>query len=124
MNTKEQGAIGVAAAILHFTKLGWSVSLPVSDTQRYDLIFDDGFNLSRVECKTTSYIRNGKFEVNLATAGGNQSWNGVIKNISSKDSDFVFVYTTAGDCYVIPTDMLDGMGSATLGPKYDRCKVA
>jgi hypothetical protein len=123
MNTKKQGDIGVAAAILHFTELGWAVSKPLADSQRYDLIVDDGLALFRIECKTSDYIRNGKYEVKLATAGGNQSWNGVIKQISANDSDLLFIRTTAGDQYLLPTKLVDGMGSLTLGSKYEEYKL-
>ena len=88
MNSRQQGAIGVGRAIAHYSSKGYAVFIPVSDVSRYDLIVDTGEKLLRVEVKTTRSVRN---DVSLRTLGGNQSWSGEIKRISSSDCDIVFV---------------------------------
>ena len=88
MNSKQQSSIGIARAISYFTNKGYSVFIPVSDCNRYDLLIDTGENILRVEVKTTTQ-KSGQTE--LRTLGGNQSWNGIIKFISSKDCDIVFI---------------------------------
>ena len=85
MNSKKQGAIGVAFAISHYTAQEYAVFIPVSDTSRFDLIIEKDGKLSRVEVKTTK----SKL-IDLRTSGGNQSWNKVYKKISSEDCDKVF----------------------------------
>lgn len=87
VNTKQQGAIGVARAIRYFGDRDCSVFVPVSDTSRYDLVVDNGEELLRIEVKTT---RSDVGEVCLRTSGGNQSWSGVVKRISADDCDVVF----------------------------------
>lgn len=87
MNTKQQGAIGVARALRYFADQGYAVFIPVSDTSRYDLIVDTGEVLKRVEVKTTTSSRGA---IELRTHGGNQSWSGEYKRISSEDCDWVF----------------------------------
>lgn len=86
-NSRIQGDVGVARAVLYFTERGYQVSKPMSDSQRYDLIVDDG-RLHRVEVKTTSIGA-----VCLKTSGGNRSGNKIIK-LSSEDVDWLFVYNT------------------------------
>jgi PD-(D/E)XK endonuclease len=88
VNTREQGAIGVGKAIAYYAAKGYAVFIPVSDVSRYDLIVDTGERLLRVEVKTTTQV-NG--HVRLTTQGGNQSWNRVIKKISSDECDLVFL---------------------------------
>jgi len=55
----------------------------------YDLIADFGDRLVRVQVKTSTYRlktstyrRNNRWEVTLATRGGNQSWNGLVRTSS------------------------------------------
>lgn len=112
MNTKRQGDIGVAAAILYYTKLEYTVSAPLTDAARYDLIVDkyDG-KLYRVQCKTSSYVSGPGFNVQLATSGGNQSWNGKKKYISSEECDLVFVWCTNDSLWEIPVAFVDGKAS-------------
>lgn len=88
MNTRQQGAIGVAKAVAYFGAKGCSVFVPVADCSRYDLIVDCDGSLLRVEVKTTTTIRG---TVSLRTKGGNQSWNGESKRLSAKDCDVVFL---------------------------------
>lgn len=114
--------MGVAAAIWFYTKNGYIVSLPMTEATRYDLIVDDGERLCRVQCKTTGFKRPGSstYEVQLATSGGNQSWNRVSKHLSSTECDRVFIYRLDGVMYEYPIEVLDGKGSLRLGPKQDK----
>lgn len=123
MNTRKQGAWGVGRAIAYFTRLGWAVSLPIADTQRYDLIVDNGDRLYRVEVKATRYKVKERYICGLRTLGGNQSWSGVTKKFSCEDSDYLFVTTEEGDSYLIPSSIIDGIAQLYLGPKYNQYKL-
>lgn len=59
MNTKDLGELSQAKIISRCLELGFSVSIPFGDNQRYDLILDckDG-TLLRVQCKTAWKVRN------------------------------------------------------------------
>lgn len=110
MNTKHQGALGVAHAINYYTSRGHAVFVPVTDVLRYDLVVDKGEGPIRVEVKTT---RTGK--VMLKTCGGNQSWNKVIKNLSMEDCDEVYCYNCAtGHSEIFPSKDLDGRAQITI----------
>ena len=54
-NFKQQGNIGMAYAIAYYTKLGYVVSIPLTDSQDYDLIIDTGIKLLKVQVKTTDF---------------------------------------------------------------------
>jgi len=52
MNTKDKGDISEQKIILDLIQSGYSVSQPVGDNDRYDLILDVGGELYRVQVKT------------------------------------------------------------------------
>lgn len=54
MTTKILGNAGLGRAIAHFTKLGQTVCVPLTDSQKYDLIVDDGTRLLKVQVKASS----------------------------------------------------------------------
>lgn len=100
MNSRQQGAIGVAKAIAHYSSLGWSVSVPIADAQRYDLIVDDGSGPQRVECKTST---TGDFH--LRTQGGNRSWSGEPRMFDPTEVERLFLYNvTTGQSWDYPAE--------------------
>lgn len=124
MNTKEQGDIGVAHAIYWYTLQGYKVSIPNTDSTRYDLIVDKDGKLFRVQCKTTFRKgKYGKYEVSFRTSGGNQSWNKVVKFISSDETDLVWVTTEDRQAYEFPVELCENKSSFTLGEKYNAYKI-
>ena len=48
INFKKQGDMGMCYAIAYYSKLGWTISIPVTDSQDYDLIVDTGTKLLKV----------------------------------------------------------------------------
>jgi hypothetical protein len=90
----------------------------------YDLIADWGDRLQRVQVKTSSCWREGRWEVTLATRGGNQSWSGLVKVLDRSRCDSVFVHVGDGRRWHIPIAALGG-GSGILlaGPKYAAYEV-
>ena len=59
MNTKHKGEISESVIVAELLKLGYSVSRPVGDNQRYDLILDVNGVLYKVQCKTASLMSGG-----------------------------------------------------------------
>lgn len=115
-NSKQKGNIGLGAAIAHFTKEGYSVSLPLTESQRYDLIVDDGTKLYRVEVKTSSHKKpSGSYEVLIKTCGGNKSFN-TTKHFDCEAVDLLFILTEDGKQYCIPTSAMNGVKSSICVP--------
>jgi hypothetical protein len=49
--TQRKGDIATSRAIARFTAMGYDVSIPLTESAAYDLIVDDGTQLTRVQCK-------------------------------------------------------------------------
>ena len=121
-NSKKKGDIGVAVAISTFVARGNTVLFPLSDSEPYDLVFDNG-TLHKVQVRTTeSQQPNGNFRVNLRVMGGNQSFQ-TIKRFDKNTVDFLFVLTKDGDKYLIPSTDIINVNSITLCQKTERYKL-
>ena len=63
---QDKGRAGISAAIGYFGMNGYTVSIPLNDTQGYDLIVDDGEKLMKISCKATgSRSKSGASVVSL-----------------------------------------------------------
>ena len=125
INSKKQGDIGMCYAMAYYAKLGWTVSVPVTDSQDYDLVVDNGTRLFKVQVKTTKSISpSGNYVVNLRTMGGNRSGAGKYKDFSENSSDLLFALTDSGDCYSIPRDAITSKNTINLGEKVLMYKVS
>jgi PD-(D/E)XK nuclease superfamily protein len=122
---RRQGNAGELSAIAWLTEAGADVSKPLFEVADYDLVADfPGRELLRVQVKTSTCWRNGRFEVALCTRGGNQSWNRVIKRIDAARCEYLFVHVGDGRRWFIPTDRLGGGSGIRLGgPKYQKYEV-
>ncbi|HEY4493558.1 MAG TPA: group I intron-associated PD-(D/E)XK endonuclease [Candidatus Paceibacterota bacterium] len=98
--TQRKGDIAVTHAVASFTKLGYDVSLPVTESAAYDLILDTGASLRRVQVK---YSTNGG-EVGLRRIHSN-SQGYVIKKIKNNAFDWLYIFTGAGAEYLIIRDL-------------------
>ena len=62
---KEKGRAGMSLAIAYFGANGYTVSIPLNDTQDYDLIVDKDNILLKVQVKFTGTKECGKYRVKL-----------------------------------------------------------
>lgn len=91
MNTVSIGDIGESLAIAKFTKEGLTVSKPLSNNARYDLIVEFNNKLYKVQVKTTNSIKEGK--MTFATKTTNYTKGNWASNAYSKDEvDIFFLY--------------------------------
>jgi hypothetical protein len=124
VNSKKQGDVGLGAAIAWFSSQGFTVLIPLTDSQEYDLVVDQGGRLFKIQVKTVSHRNScGNFEVELRTKGGNKSGTGKTKLFDPVLIDYLFVLTSNGDRYVIPAINLFGNTQVTLGANRDKYKV-
>jgi hypothetical protein len=49
-----------------------------------------------VQVKTSRLYRLGRWDIMLATKGGNRSWGGVVKVFTPDRADYVFVHVADG----------------------------
>ena len=86
INRKQIGRIGLSMAINYFTCQGYTVSLPMNDTQWYDLIIEKNGKFETVQCKATQ-TENG--EISLRNTGGTKG--SVYDNITNhSELDYLF----------------------------------
>lgn len=100
MNSKQKGSIAVAQCIAKLYKLGYEVLLPVGDRNSYDLVFDDGKKLYRVQVKFAGKRARGTYRAGLRITGGNQSYN-YARKYDNDAFDYLFVYSEEDKSYLI-----------------------
>ena len=105
--------------------VGANVAYPFGHSPDWDLIAELDGHLHRVQVKTSTCFRLNRWAVQLATRGGNQSWNGTVKRIDGTRCDDLFVLVGDGRQWFIPVSALGGGAGILLGgPKYARFEVA
>jgi hypothetical protein len=121
---KLQGNVGVARAVYEYTKRGYTVLAPLSDSDKYDLVVDIDGDLKKVQVKTSRHqTSTGGYEVTLATKGGNRKMN-TIRKRSQGDYDELFVLIETGECWSIPTSALKAKHALMVtAPKYSLYKM-
>jgi hypothetical protein len=125
MNTRQQGDLGERAAVVWLLAAGANVAYPFGHSPDWDLIAELDGTLLRVQVKTSTCFRLGRWAVQLATRGGNQSWNGTVKTVDASRCDQVFVLVGDGRQWFIPVGALGGGTGIHLGgPKYASFEVA
>jgi len=115
---KTHGAVAHSLCIAYLCSMGYVVSFPIFDNARYDLIFDDGICLKKVQCKSSKLYSTGKnyYKVPLENSSSQKRYN---------VDQFDYLWTTTNDkAYFIPVNSLPHDNSGNLGsgilltPKY------
>lgn len=124
MNSKAQGNVGVAMAVAYYTSQGLEVALPFGDNCRYDLLVERDRKFVRVQCKTSTCLRDGKFQVNMKTHSSRKADGTTKISYLSKDEiDEVFIWCADGSLYILPPEKFHGHGNFTTGPRNSKYKV-
>lgn len=120
---KEKGNAGLGIAIAFFTTNGYVVSIPLNDTQDYDLIVEKNNQLSRVQVKSSSCIdKNGRYQVALKSCGGTKGTT--YKTFKDTDVELLFIFLENKDMYLIPReDILNNKSTLTICNKYAKYRV-
>ena len=124
-NPRRQGDIGEGIAAAWLIQQGYGLWLPFGHSPDVDLIAQRDEQLFRIQVKTTTLFRKGRWCVTLCTSGGNQSWNRVVKKLQPTAYDFLFVLVGDWRSWFIPASAVDGGRGLLLGgPKYAEFEVA
>ncbi len=94
-STQRKGDIGVTQAIATFTRKGYDVALPITESSPYDILIDDGEGVWRVQVRYSS----GK-EVDLRRVHSN-SKGYVVKKPKDNAYDWLYVLKSSGEEYLI-----------------------
>jgi len=121
--TTDQGNIGLSKAIYELQRLGYRISVPLTENQDYDLIGDKDNKLNRIQVRTTKYTtKYGIYMANLRVMGGNQSFHTIKKRTKGK-YEFLYTLTDNNDSYLIPDDKINVENSLALGKKMEEFKI-
>jgi hypothetical protein len=93
---RRQGDIGEAAAIAWPTRAGFRVWVPLGHSPDVDLTGQRDDRLFRIQVKTSTALRNGRYEVSPATKGGNRSWSGRVKPMDRQRFEYLFASSPTG----------------------------
>lgn len=119
---KDKGRAGLAAAIQYYTFQGHTVSIPLNDTQYYDLIVDKDGQLCKIQVKATGQkSRYGWPIVSVKSCGGTKGTP--YQYLKDTDIDFLFVLTGDQQMYEIPKSEITASTSLNLGPDRQKYRI-
>lgn len=95
---KQTGRIGLSMAINYFTVKGYTVSIPINDTQWYDLVIEKDGKLETVQCKATATENS---EISLRSTGGTKgtAYDNILNH---SELDWLFCVNKDLDMWLIP----------------------
>lgn len=121
-SNKEIGNSSLGIAIAYFSSHGYTVSIPLNDTQDYDLIVEMQNKLYRVQVKGTKCkTKFGIFQASLRSFGGTKGT--VYKRVKDTSIELVFIVTSNLDKYLIPKDDIKNGNAISLGKKYQQYRL-
>ena len=106
-NTQHKGDTATAQCIATFTRRGFDVLIPLTESAAYDLVLDTGESLVRVQIKYSS-----RKEVDLRNIHSNAKGY-VVKKTKKNSYDWLYVLHESGAEYLVK-ECLDGRRSITF----------
>lgn len=121
-SNKEKGNAGLGMAIAYFSGNGYTVSIPLNDTQDYDLVVEKDGILKTVQVKATGCkTKSGNYQVALKSCGGTKGKT--YKTVIETDVDIVFIITENLEMYKIPKDDIENKTTLNICNKYYKYRV-
>ena len=106
--TQRKGDTAVAQAIATFTRCGYDVSLPLTESAPYDVVVDTGKMLYRVQVR---YFSNKQVDLRQIHSNSNGY---VIKKMKTKTYDWLYLLHQSGEEYLYKQCFI---GRRALNPK-------
>lgn len=119
---KEKGNTSLGIAIAYYSSNGYTVSIPLNDTQDYDLIVDKEDVLKKVQVKSTSCkTKYGNYQVALKSCGGTKGKT--YKTLIDTNVDELFILIENFDMYILPIEEIKNKSTLNICEKYNKYKV-
>lgn len=119
---KEKGNSSLGIAIAYYSSNGYTVSIPLNDTQDYDLIVDKENVLRKVQVKSSACkTKHGNYQVALKSCGGTKGKT--YKTVKETNIDELFVLLENLEMYIIPIKELYNKSTLTVCDKYNKYRV-
>ena len=84
---KDKGRAGMSLGIAYFGANGYTVSIPLNDTQWYDFVIEKNGIFQTVQCKATGSKTN---TIELKSSGGTKG--GIYDNVLNHPVDYLFCF--------------------------------
>ena len=110
ISRKQIGRIGLSMAINYFTMQGYTVSIPINDTQWYDLIVEKDDKFYTIQCKATNTSND---VIDLRSTGGTKGtvYDAVLNH---SKLDYLFCVNKDFNMWLIPIKDLPQCNRITL----------
>ncbi len=119
---KEKGNSSLGISIAYFSTNGYTVSIPLNDTQDYDLVIEKNKVFQSVQVKATGCkTKYGNYQLALKSCGGTKGKT--YKTVTETNVDLLFAITKEMSMYLIPIIELNNKSTLTLSDKYKQYKV-
>lgn len=100
-------------AIAYFGSNGYIVSIPLNDTQDYDLVVEKDNKFYKVQCRATNHLtRDNIYQLDLRSCGGTKGT--VYSRIIDTKIDFLFALCGDGTMFLIPKKAIKNLRSINL----------
>lgn len=114
MNSKQKGSHGVGMAVAYFTSVGLVVSLPINDSQNYDLVIDDGV-LKKVQVKYAGRVNEvGNHVASLRSVSGTSRQT--YSTFKESEVELLFIVDGTGRMLKIPREDVTAVSNLTITP--------
>lgn len=110
LSRKQIGRIGLSCAIHYFTVKGYTISLPLNDTQWYDLIVEKDDKFSTIQCKSTN-TSNASIELKSTGGTNGSAYDTVFEH---PKLDYLFCTDKDLNMWLIPIKDIPNNKSITL----------
>lgn len=108
-DNKSKGRAGLSLAIAYFSLQGYTISVPLNDTQWYDLVIEKDGKFETVQCKFTG---SKDKVIKLCSAGGTKGE--VYDNILNHPVNWLFCVEDDLTMYLIPMEDLIKAGNKNM----------
>lgn len=102
---QDKGRAGMALGIAYFGANGYTVNIPLNDTQWYDFVIEKNGIFQTVQCKATGSADNA---ISLKSAGGTKG--AVYDSVLNHPVDLLFCLDKNQNMYSIPVKDLREFG--------------
>ena len=113
-SNKNKGRAALVMAIAYFGSNGYTVSTPLNDTQKYDLVIEKDGKFQSVQCKFGGeivYNNPDAYGCSLRTIGAKGTYHGTVVD---SGVDILFCLRPDNIMYVIPIAELTNQSSIRL----------
>lgn len=115
---RNKGRAGVSMAIAYYGSNGYTVLLPLDDTQDYDLVVEKDNVFQKVQVKSTGQkTSSGRYSVSVKSSGGTNG--GIYARVLDSSADLLFILTEDKKLYEYKVCDITQRSSIVLQDAYE-----